>query len=461
MKQLVAIVGRPNVGKSTLFNKLLGRRKAIATDEPGVTRDLNFADLDEGSGGFTLVDTGGFESVSDEMISGKIKEQALLAIEDAEVIIFLMDGREGQTHEDREMVSILRRAAKPVLYAVNKIDGPMLEAGVNEFYSLGVKEIFPISAEHGGGVYELLDAVKTALPYREPTEELSSVEPVVELDEDGEIVEGGEEEIFRARIALVGRPNAGKSSILNSITGTKRAIVSEVAGTTRDSVDMDYDIGDKKYTFIDTAGIRKKNRVSRKVEVYCVMEAVRSIDKCHVACLIIDGKEGVSTQDEKIAGLMERRGRGCVIVINKWDIVEKDTHTMNKYIEDLHRRIPFLTYAPVVFCSALSGKRVPSILDAVELVREQLSFRVSTHNLNNLFLKIKERQKAPTYKGKLIKFYYITQSGIRPPTFVLFSNYPEAVPDSYKRYIMNALRAELDIKNIPIRLFVRKRGVQK
>ena len=291
-----------------------------------------------------------------------------------------------------------------------------------------------------------------------PRTDTPLVEQAVEFDEDGEIVEDPEAEIFRARIALVGRPNAGKSSILNSITGTKRAIVSEVAGTTRDSVDMDYDIEDKRYTFIDTAGIRKKNRVSRKVEIYCVMEAVRSIDKCHVACLVIDGKEGVSTQDEKIAGLMERRGRGCVIVVNKWDIVEKDTHTMNKYIEDLHRQIPFLTYAPVVFCSALSGKRVSNILDAVELVREQLSFRVSTHNLNNLFLEIKERQKAPVYKGKLIKFYYITQSGIRPPTFILFSNYPEAVPDSYKRYIMNALRAELDIKNIPIRLLIRKRG---
>ena len=421
MRPLVAIVGRPNVGKSTLFNRLLGRRKAIATDEVGVTRDLNFADAEEKSVPFTLVDTGGFEPKAKGVIMKKVREQSSVAIEDAELIVFAMDVRQGATHEDKEIVEILRKSGKPVLYAVNKVDSPRLTEALGEFYALGIKELFPISAEHGEGVYELMDAILELLPKGES-----------EDDEDE-----------RLRVALVGRPNAGKSSILNKFLGKERSIVSSVAGTTRDSVDTPYEHEGVKYTFIDTAGIRKKNRVSRTVETYCVMEAVRSIDRSDVACLIIDGKDGVKAQDEKIAGVIERRGKGCVLVVNKWDIVEKDTHTTKRFTEDIIHRIPFLSYAPVVFVSALSGKRLPNILEAVQVVVEQLSSRTTTNALNKLFDGIKARKPPPLHMGRPVKLYYITQTGVRPPTFVAFCNQPDGLPESYRRFIVNRLREEL------------------
>ena len=434
MKPLVAIVGRPNVGKSTLFNKILGRKKAIATDEPGVTRDLNFADVCEGHKNFTLVDTGGFDSEAESGITGRIKEQALVAIEDADAIIFVMDGRAGPTHEDREIVALLRKAAKPVFFAANKIDSLGGESALGEFYAMGIPSVYGISAEHGGGVYELLDDIIKGFPAEEAPEEVE-----------------------RVRVALVGRPNAGKSSILNRLIGRPRAIVSDLAGTTRDSVDTSVEIDGTHYTFVDTAGIRKKNRVSRTVETYCVMEAVRSIDKCNVACLVIDGADGVTAQDEKIAGLMERRGKSSVIVVNKWDIVEKDTHTTKKFTEAVARRIPFLSYAPVVFVSALTGKRVPNILEAALLVARQSNTRVTTNRLNNIFSEVTARNRPPIHRGRAVKFYYITQTGVRPPTFVIFANYPEGVPDSYRRYVMNSFRAALGMDNVPVRVFFRKR----
>ena len=435
MKPLVAIVGRPNVGKSTLFNRLLGRRKAIATDERGVTRDLNFEDVEEKGIPFTLVDTGGFEPKAEGFIMKKVREQSSVAIEDAELIVFLMDAREGATHDDKEIVDILRKSGKPVLYAVNKVESKKLADDMADFHALGLKELFTVSAEHGEGVYELLDAILSHLPKPEEGTE----------DEEG------------LRVALVGRPNAGKSSILNKFLNKERSIVSDIPGTTRDSVDTPFEYESIKYTFIDTAGIRKKNRVSRKVETYCVMEAVRSIDRCHVACLVIDGKDGVKAQDERIAGIIERRGKGCVIVVNKWDIVEKDTHTTVKFTEAIFERIPFLSYAPVVFVSALTGKRLPNILEAVQIVVGQLNSRTTTNALNKVFEGIKARNPPPLHMGRQVKLYYITQTGVRPPTFVVFSNRPEGLPESYRRYVVNRLRELLDIENVCIRLYFRKR----
>ena len=437
MKPLVAIVGRPNVGKSTLFNRLLGRRKAIATDESGVTRDLNFADVEEKGIPFTLVDTGGFEPRAEGEIMRKVREQSAVAIEDADLIIFLMDVREGATHEDKEIVEILRKSGKPVLYAINKVDSPRLASSLGEFYELGIKKVFPVSSEHGEGVYELLDALLDSIPKPD-------VEPI-------------EVEDSTLRVALVGRPNAGKSSILNKFLNKERSIVSSEPGTTRDSIDTPFEYEANKYTFIDTAGIRKKNRVSRTVETYCVMEAIRSIDRCDVACLIIDGHGGVSAQDEKIAGIIERRGKGCVFVVNKWDIVEKDTHTTLRFTEALVDRIPFLSYAPVVFVSALTGKRLPNILEAVQVVVEQLNSRVTTNALNKIFEEIKTRKPPPLYRNRPVKLYYITQTGVRPPTFVAFCNNPEGVVEHYRRFIVNRLRVSLAIENVPIRLYFRKR----
>ncbi len=457
MKPVVAIVGRPNVGKSTLFNKLIGHRKAIATDEPGVTRDLNFGEMREGSHLFTLVDTGGFEPDVSELIPAQIREQALLAIEEADAIVFLMDARTGPTHEDGEIVSLLRRSGKPVFFAANKVDGKVHEHLTSEFYSLGIDNIFGISAEHGGGVYELIEALVAVLPEPEPEPEPEDGAEYDDADDEQESKERSRRN--RVRVALVGRPNAGKSSLLNRIAGKRRAIVTDIAGTTRDSVDMDFETGDpvRKYTFIDTAGIRKKARISRRVETYCVMEAVRSIERCDVACLVIDGTEGVQGQDERVAGLIDRRGRGCVIVVNKWDIVEKDTMATKRFEESIRFKVPFLAFAPIVFVSALTGKRVDNVLSAVDQVNAQLDERVTTGKLNDVFASIKVRKRPPVYRGKTVKLYYVTQAGTRPPTFIVFTSHSEAITHSYKRYLINSLREALGLDIVPIRVRIKQR----
>ncbi len=435
MKPIVAIVGRPNVGKSTLFNKLIGRKKAIVVDEPGVTRDLNFAGMEEFGKAFTLVDTGGFESVTEDKIMIQVREQTRFAIEDSDVIVFLMDGRSGPTADDHELVRILRKTSKPVIYAVNKLDTERLDSQLADFYSIGVTAVLPVSAEHGRGLNELVDAILDGLPEYEAVEE--------------------EEE--RVRVAIVGRPNVGKSSLLNRITGAERSIVSDVAGTTRDPVDMPFDAGSRRYLFIDTAGIRKKNRVSLTVETYCVMEAIKSIERSDVVILVLDGKLGVQGQDEKIAGLIEDRKRCCVIIVNKWDLVEKDTHTVEHAKEAIHGKLPFLTYAPVLFTSALTGQRVPKVLETIDSLVEKSRMRVSTSNLNSVFESIRKRHRPAVYKGREIKFYYVTQSGVAPPTFVVFTNWPEGIEDPYKRYIVNSLREALGLDTVPIKVLYRKR----
>lgn len=435
MNPIVAIVGRPNVGKSTLFNKILGKKKAIVVDEPGVTRDLNYADVEEAGRAFTVVDTGGFEIATEDEILKQVREQTRLAIEDADVIVFLMDGRVGPTEADRELVGMLRKAGKPVIYAANKVDTPRLDTVLAEFYSLGIKDIVPVSAEHGRGVNELLDEVIKKLPETEA--------PQIEEE--------------RTKVAIVGRPNVGKSSLLNRLIGKPRAIVSNVAGTTRDPVDMPLDIEGKKYLFIDTAGIRKKSKVSLTVENYCVMEAIRSIERCDCALLVLDAGLGVQSQDEKIAGLIEDRKKCCVIIVNKWDSVEKDTKTVEHATETIRQKLHFIQYAPVLFTSALTGQRTNKVLETVDNVIEKSKSRIATSALNNMMEGIYARHRPPAYRGKEVKFYYATQSSIAPPSFVIFTNIPEGITDAYKRYLTNGLRESLGLENVPIRLFFRER----
>lgn len=435
MKPVVAIVGRPNVGKSTLFNRILGKHKAIVVDEPGVTRDLNYASVEELGRSFTLVDTGGFEIETEDSILRQVRDQTRLAVEDADVIIFLMDGKIGPTPQDEELVGMLRKAAKPVIFAANKVDSTRQDIGIGEFYTLGIEDIIPVSAEQGRGVNELIDAVIGNLP-----------EAAAE-EEEGE----------RIKVAMVGRPNVGKSSLLNRLIGRQRSLVSPVAGTTRDPVDTPFDLDGKGYIFIDTAGIRKKNKVSLTVESYCVMEAIKSIDRCDCAILVLDAKAGIQGQDEKIAGLIEDRKKACIIVVNKWDILEKDTHTVEYVQETVRKRLPFISYAPVIFTSALTGQRVKKIFDAVDMVVEEGRKRISTSALNGVLKSITGRCRPPIYKGRGVKFYYITQAGTSPPAFVIFTNFPEGVTEPYRRYLTNGLREEIGFNNIPVRIFFRKR----
>ncbi|MBI5344641.1 MAG: ribosome biogenesis GTPase Der [Deltaproteobacteria bacterium] len=436
MRPIVAIVGRPNVGKSTLFNRLIGRRKAIVYDEPGVTRDVNYADVEERGRFFTLVDTGGFSPEPPiDSIGGQVREQMHLAIEEADVIILLMDGRSGVLPQDMELVEMLRRVPKPVIYAVNKIDTEGQEAAFMEFHSLGVKDLMAISAEGGRNLDEIADLILGRLP------------PYVPAPPEEE----------RIRVAIVGRPNVGKSSLLNRLINRKRAIVSAVAGTTRDPVDTPFDLDGKRYLFIDTAGIRKKDRVSLRVESYCVMEAIKAIDRCDAAILVIDGKAGVEGQDERIAGLIEDRKKCCILAINKWDIVEKETMTSAIAEEKIREKLPFITYAPVVFISALTGQRTSKIFSTIDGLVLKSRTRIPTSRLNKALEEFSAMHGAPSYRGKEVKFYYITQTGTSPAVFTVFTNWPEGIKDSHKRFIVNRLRETLGLDNVPIRLIFRKR----
>ena len=434
--EIVAIVGRPNVGKSVLFNKLVGYRQAITKDQPGVTRDLNYGVVEERGKHFTLIDTGGFEPETTDYIMEQVRTQSLLAVEEADQIIFVMDGREGLTHEDKTLADVLRKSGKTVYYVVNKLDTKDMEAETSEFYAIGVEEIIPLSAEHGIGISELLDKILDTIEDA-PTE--------------------GEEEDSALSIAIVGRPNAGKSSLLNKIVGKERSIVSAVSGTTRDPIDTPFEIDGTKYIFIDTAGIRKKTKVSQTLENYCVVGAIKSIDRSDICLLVIDGKEGVSSQDEKIGGLIEDRGKSVIVVINKWDVVEKETNTQKKFIEEMHYKMPFLSYAPTVFLSALTGKNIDKLIKAVGELRLEGGTEVSTSELNRVLESITRRHHHPVYQGREVRFYYATQIGTSPPKFMFFCNYPEGVAPSYKRYMVNSLREGLNLMNVPIKVIIRKK----
>ncbi len=435
MKPVVAIVGRPNVGKSTLFNRMVGRKKAIVEDYPGVTRDRNYADIEWEDVSFSLIDTGGFEPISREQIFMQMKEQCQLAIEEADLILFLMDGKEGLAPSDKEISSILRKEDKPVIYVVNKIDGPKHEDKAFEFYEIGAETIFSISALHNYGVDDLLTELAKKLP----------------LSDEGE----RDEEL--TRIAVVGRPNVGKSSLINRILGYNRVIVNERPGTTRDAIDTSMEFGGRKYLLIDTAGIRRKKKISVRLEKYSIVEALKSIDRCDVALLLIDPREGVTEQDTKIAGFIHEKGKGCIIVINKWDLIEKDTHTARKFTLDIREKLKFIQYAPILFISALTGKRVMETLRSTDLVFEECGKRVSTSHLNGLIQEATKKVPPPRYGGRRVKIYYGTQASTRPPTFVLFVNYPDRIHVTYERYLINQIRQHMGFTTTPVRLLLRKR----
>jgi GTP-binding protein len=435
MRPIVAIVGRPNVGKSTLFNRLLGRRKAIVDDLPGVTRDRNYADVNRFDKPFTLIDTGGFEPVSNDRLLQQMREQARLAMEEADVILFVMDAREGLTTADREVVDMLRRVDKPVFYLANKVESGKQEPDVGDFYTLGVDRIFSISAEHNLGVGELMEEVEQVFP---------------------QATAAGEDEDV-TRIAVVGRPNVGKSTLVNSLLGYERVVANPTAGTTRDSIDTRFTCHRKRYLLIDTAGIRRKGRVSLKVESYSVVDALRSIERADVVLIVLNAEEGVVEHDAKIAGYAYEAGKACVFVVNKWDTLKKDNSSMGKFVDQIRIQFKYLPFAPIVFVSALSGQRIGKVMTEVDRVMTQYTKRVTTAELNKILTSAVEGHHPPLSRGKRVKFYFATQVGVKPPTFVFFTNSPEGIHFSYERYLMNKLRDSFDFSGTPLRLLFKGR----
>ena len=439
MRPIVAIVGRPNVGKSTLFNRLVGQRRAIVDDMPGVTRDRNYATVDSFDIPFTLIDTGGFEPVSQELLLQQMRTQSQLAMEEADVIIFLMDGRAGLTTADREVAAMLRKMKKPVFHAVNKVDGDKVEALAAEFYELGIAHFYPISAAHNRGVGDLMDEVVAAFPK-------SAITP-----EDDELT----------KIAVIGRPNVGKSSLVNRLLGFERSVANPVAGTTRDSTDTLFTCNKKRYLLIDTAGIRRKGKVSLKIETYSVVDALRSIERADVVLIVINAEEGVTEQDTKIAGYAYEAGRSCLFVVNKWDTVEKDNASMGKFVESIRMGFKYLSFAPIVFVSAKSGQRTGKIMAEIDSLMEQYTKRISTADLNNVFKEAVESHHAPLSSGRRVKFYYATQVAIKPPSFVIFTNQPDGIHFSYERYLSNKIREAFVFTGTPIKLMFRGREKAK
>ncbi|MCD4778512.1 MAG: ribosome biogenesis GTPase Der, partial [Desulfobacterales bacterium] len=417
MKPIVAIVGRPNVGKSTFFNRITRSRDAIVDDFPGVTRDRNYGDATWNDVAFTLVDTGGFLSDDKDDFANEIRFQVLQAIEDADVIILLLDGKAGISPYDRDIVEILRTTEKPVFYAVNKIDGLEQETNLYDFYSLGIEKLYPVSAEHRYGVNDFLDDLILAFPKSDSVQTEDMI-----------------------KIAVVGRPNVGKSSLINRILGEKRLLVSDIPGTTRDAIDSVCKINGKSYLLIDTAGIRRKGKVSKKIEKFSIIKALRSLDRCDVALIVMDADEGITEQDINIAGYAFEKKCSCIMLLNKWDLVEKDSKTAKKYYEQLKIESKFLSFAPAITISALTGLRVPRIFTYVDEVYNQYAARIKTGQLNRIMELAIKKNEPSLFRGKRLKFYYAAQVTAKPPTFVCFVNYPDAVHFSYKRYLINQIR---------------------
>jgi GTP-binding protein len=434
---IIAIVGRPNVGKSTLFNRLIGERRALVMDTPGVTRDRNYGNANWYGRDLSIVDTGGFDPVSQEGMLPQMREQAQVAIDEADVVLFLLDGREGLVAADHEVFGILRQATCPVLVVANKIDTKKQKDDVFEFHALGVDQIFPTSSEHGIGVSDLMEEVVACLPEFE----------AVEIDES------------RIRVAIVGRPNVGKSTLVNQLLGSNRVLASETPGTTRDAIDTDFDVDERRYTLIDTAGVRRRRSISWALEKFSVIKAFQSIEKAHVAVVMCDAAEGITDQDARIINIAQEHGRAVVIAINKWDAVDKDSGTSGTFVKDFHHQMPLLSHLPVIFVSALTGQRTLKLLELVDVVHANWNTRVSTAPLNRWFSAVTRRLPPPLYKHRAVRLYYFTQARAAPPTFVVQTNMdPEAVTTAYRRFLMNQLRESFGFEGCPIRLKIRKRG---
>ena len=436
MTRIVAIVGRPNVGKSTLFNRLVGFQKAIVDNQPGVTRDRNYAVVNLDGRSVTLVDTGGFDPDDQDGMMAQVREQTLLALEEADLTVFLADGKHGLSPHDRDLADLLRRSDKPFILAVNKIDSPEKETALAEFYEMGIDPVLPVSAAHGYGVNSFLQYISDRLP----------------KDEEPEFPED------MIKVAVIGRPNVGKSSLINRLVGGQRALVADQPGTTRDPVDIKFTRNGRSFLFVDTAGIRRKGKVSVKVEKYAVMRALRSVERCDVALLLIDSVEGITDQDAHVAGYALERGRGLVLLFNKWDLIKNKNEMQKEIKARMDLKLRFLSFAPWITGSALTGLRIERIFQEIESVFEQFTMRVSTAQVNKVLEEAVQAHQ-PAYAGRgRIKFLYATQAGAKPPTFVVFANKPDQIHFSYQRYLTNTFRQAFGLTKIPVRVKFKPRS---
>ena len=435
-KPIVAIVGRPNVGKSTLFNRIAGQRISIVEDTPGVTRDRIYADAEWLNHHFTLIDTGGLEPESDDMMLKNMYAQAEIAIESADVIIFVADVKTGMVDADMQVANILRKSKKPIVLAVNKMDD-LAKYGMDiyEFYQLGLGEPFGVSAGQMLGIGDMLDEVVKHFP----------------ADKD----DSEEDDVIK--VAIIGKPNVGKSSLINRILGEERVIVSDVAGTTRDAIDSDYEYNGQKYVFIDTAGMRRKSKIKENIEKYSIIRAVAAVERADVCIMMINAEEGITDQDTKVAGIAHEAGKAVIIAVNKWDKIEKDNKTMNKFTKDIESEFKYLSYAPIIYISAATGQRVTKLFDLINTVNENNSLRISTGMLNDVLIEAMAMNQPPAEKGRPLRIYYMTQVSVKPPTFVLFVNDTELLHFSYKRYIENQLRDSFGCTGTPIHFIARNR----
>ncbi len=439
-KPIVAIVGRPNVGKSTLFNALAGDKISIVKDTPGITRDRIYADVSWLDMNFTLIDTGGIEPESKDIILSQMREQAQIAIDTADVIVFMVDVKQGLVDADSKVADMLRRSQKPVVLAVNKVDDfKKYMADVYEFYNLGIGEPFSISSVNKLGFGELLDEVTS------------------HFDREAAV----EEEDERTKVAIVGKPNVGKSSIINKLIGENRVIVSDVAGTTRDAIDTEITHNKKEYVFIDTAGLRRKNKIKEELERYMIIRTVAAVERADIVVLVIDATEGVTEQDAKIAGIAHDRGKAIIIAVNKWDAIEKDNKTVNEFTQKVRQVLSFMTYAELIFISAVTGQRLGRLFDLIDVVSENHSMRVATGVLNEIMAEAVALQQPPSDKGKRLRLYYITQAAVKPPTFVIFVNDKELMHFSYTRYLENQIRETFGFMGTPLRFIIRERKENK
>jgi len=439
MKPIVAIVGRPNVGKSTLFNKIVGERIAIVEDVPGVTRDRIYADADWNGVHFTLADTGGIEPFNRDVIFSQMRDQAELAIEMADVIMFMVNVRDGLTAADKDVATILQKSGKPIILVCNKVDNPgKPPMEMYEFYNLGLGEPLAVSSVHGIGVGDLLDEIVANLP------------EIAESDEEEDVI----------KIAVIGKPNVGKSSLVNKILGENRAIVSDVAGTTRDAIDSRFERNGQKYVIIDTAGMRKRGKIDEDIERYSVVRALAAVDRADACLIMISAEDGVTEQDTKVAGYAHEQGKACIIVVNKWDLIEKDNHTFGEYKNRVREGLGYMLYAPVTFISALTGQRVEQLFDLINSAVAENSKRISTGILNDCISDAVAMVQPPSDKGKRLKIYYATQASAKPPTFVIFVNRAQLAHYSYVRYLENKLRESFGFVGTPIRFSIRERGEQ-